>query len=62
MRTDCSFLLLHANFARQSSFGIRSKASFHMHLIDAPGVATLVAGSALVDGVRQNIIYIYIYV
>ena len=39
VRTDCSFLLLHANFACQRVFGIRSKASFHMHFIDAPGVA-----------------------
>ena len=54
MRTDCSFLLLRANFDCQRIFCIRSKASFHMHFIDRPCVVALAALPALVDGPRQN--------
>ena len=39
VRTDCSFLLLHASFACQRVFCIRSKASFSMHFTNVPRAA-----------------------
>ena len=49
VRTDCSLLILRANFDCEHLFCISNKASFHMHFIDGPCVGAFHAGSELLN-------------